>query len=97
MLRPRSDLKYLNATASVSSAGEDVAGFEGDASTSRGDGVCAPKNGDTMGVGSVGLNAVSDAEVDTTGGWAVKVNGLGAGVPAPKPIKPPNFGGGTVS
>ena len=98
-------MKYLNATTSVSSAGGDVAGFGGDASVCRGDGLGAPNNGDTrvglsVGVDCVGLNAVSDAEdtdVDTGDGWAVKVNGLDVEVPAPKPTKAPNLGGGTVS
>lgn len=101
-LRPRRDLKYLNATVSVSSAGGDVAGFEGDASESRRDGLGTPSDGNTMagldvGADCVSLNTVSDAEdaeADTGDGWVVKVNGL---APAPKPTKPPNFGGGTAS
>lgn len=89
-MRPRRDLKYFNV--SVSSAGGDVAGFGGKGSDSEGPSLGAPKNGDTeVGVGCADLNVVSNAEGAARAGWAVKVNGLDAEVPAPKPTNPPNL------
>lgn len=93
-------MKYLNTMAFVSSAGGDVAGFGGDASESEEDSLGVPKDGDTkvvvsVGVDRVDLNVVLRAEggeVDAGGDWAVKVNGLDAEVPAPKPTNPANLG-----
>lgn len=98
--RPRRDLKYFNAMASTSSAGGDVVGFGVGASESEGDSLGVPKGGDTrvwlsVEADCVVLNAVSsaeDAEADTGGGWAMKVNGLETEVPAPKPANPANLG-----
>ena len=93
--RPRRDLKYLNATMSISSAGGGAAGFGREAPESEGTRLGAPKNGDTeVGAGCADLTVVSNAKeegANTAGGWAVKENGLDADVPAPNPTNPPNF------
>ena len=97
-MRPRRDLKYMNATASASSIGGDVAGFGGDTPGSDGVGLGAPKNGNTeVGVDCADLGAASNAEGEGAGtavGWAVNMNGFDAVVPAaPKPTNAPNLGG----
>jgi hypothetical protein len=88
----------MNATASASSVGGDVAGFGGDTPGSDGVGLGAPKNGNTeVGVDCADLGAASNAEGEvagTAGGWAVNMNGFDAVVPAaPKPTNAPNLGG----
>jgi hypothetical protein len=83
-------LKYFKATPSISSAGGDTAGKGSD---SEGPSLGAPKNGDTkVGVVCADLNVVSNTEgAARASGWAVKVNGLDAEVPAPNPTNPPNL------
>jgi hypothetical protein len=87
-LRPRRDLKYLNATGFVSPAAVDVAGFGEKASESMEAGFGAPKkDGTAAGVGCAGEGA------DTASGCVAKVNVLlDTEVPAPKPTNPTNLG-----